>query len=446
MSDTAAVPTSPEPAMSDSPAASASTQTLPFGSRAERHSAAAARGEDRFEALDGLRGVAVLFVMLYHFGTAVGFGEESFITRKIVGVFCNLWTGVDIFFTLSGFLITGILLRVKHEPGYFSKFYMRRTLRIFPLYYLSMVVLFVVLPLLDLPALDNPDIERVRAAQGWMWAYAQDFAIAYYNEDFFDPDPLWVGHFWSLGVEEHFYLVWPVIVYACSPRGLFRACLLMIVSGIVVRFTMIANHMDVAAVYTFTFSRMDELAIGGLLALGVQCRQRAELVRWAKWGAAGASAYLAGSVIYMRKPFYWTYTTSLGFGFTALAVGTASLIVFATSPEPNLVRRSLEVGWLRTFGKYSYGAYVLHTPLQVTWQRLFSPRMLGEFARPLGHTATQLVGLLGFVGIAIGLTLLLAVISFHLFEQPFNRLKRHFEFRESQLPVPTAAPSATPGT
>jgi peptidoglycan/LPS O-acetylase OafA/YrhL len=404
------------------------TEALAPGQTRTSTSPAVETVPEHVPALDGLRGVAVLCVMVYHFGTAHGFGGDAYVTRKVLGVFCNLWTGVDIFFTLSGFLITGILLRVKSEPGYFTKFYARRALRIFPLYYLLLAVVFILLPLLNLPALDNPGIQRLHDTQWWNWAYSQDLAITYYNEDFFDPDPLWIGHLWSLGVEEHFYLVWPLVVWALSPRGLFRACLVMIATSLAVRFTMMAHHMDHSAVYTFTFSRLDELAMGGLLAILARERSHETLRRWAKWGVAFTTTYLVLCVVVTNKVFYWTFPQAQGFGFTALAIGSASVIVFAISPERNVVRRSLEAGWLRTLGKYSYGAYILHTPMQFTYYTFFPPQKLGELARPLGHSATRLVGLLGYVTLSILLTLGLAVISYHAFEAPIRRLKRFFSY------------------
>src|SRR6185295_16902738 len=100
-----------------------------------------------------------------------------------------LWSGVDLFFVLSGFLITGILLRARDQPSYFKNFYMRRALRIFPLYYLTLVAIFVVLPLLWTPA--TPEVRRVYDAQPWLWGYSEDLAIFFHKEDFFDPWPLW---------------------------------------------------------------------------------------------------------------------------------------------------------------------------------------------------------------------------------------------------------------
>lgn len=114
------------------------------------------QNHDRVPALDGLRGLAVLRVMLFHFGTASGLQADTYATKKLIGLFCNLWSGVGIFFALSGFLITGILLRENKKSGYFTRFYMRRSLRIFPLYYAALIVIFVLLPELHLPALDNP--------------------------------------------------------------------------------------------------------------------------------------------------------------------------------------------------------------------------------------------------------------------------------------------------
>ena len=166
-------------------------------------------------ALDGLRGVAILAVMLFHLITACGYGSDAWVTRKIIGLTVGLWSGVDLFFALSGFLITGILLRARDQPSYFKNFYMRRALRIFPLYYAALIAIFVVLPYFVV--IDTPAVQRVYDAQGWLWAYSEDVAIFVHNEDFFDPDWLWVGHFWSLAVEEHFYLVWPLIGVLLPP-------------------------------------------------------------------------------------------------------------------------------------------------------------------------------------------------------------------------------------
>jgi peptidoglycan/LPS O-acetylase OafA/YrhL len=388
----------------------------------------ALQNHDRVPALDGLRGLAVLCVMLFHFGT-YSFQPDTYAVKKLIAFFfSNLWSGVDIFFVLSGFLITGILLREKNEPGYFFRFYMRRSLRIFPLYYAALFVIFVILPALHLPALDNPGIHRVQEAQAWMWAYSQDLAITYYNDDFFDPTPLWVGHFWSLGVEEHFYLVWPLIVYLCTRRGLIVTGAVLIVASPIVRWVMMHIDMDPAAVYTFTLSRMDEFAIGGLLALFAREREPARLMYWARWAAGATILYLLACAIALKRAFYWSFPEVLGFGFSFLALGSAALIVFAISPQQTAIKSGLKLGWLCFLGKYSYGAYVLHVPLQPTFMYLFGPERIKTLATSLGSTVAELIGLLGFICIATVSTMLLAMIVYRLIEMPFNRLKRHYEY------------------
>jgi peptidoglycan/LPS O-acetylase OafA/YrhL len=378
-------------------------------------------------ALDGLRGVAILAVMLFHLITACGYGSDAWVTRKIIGFAVNLWSGVDLFFVLSGFLITGILLRVRDQPSYFRNFYVRRSLRIFPLYFAALIVIFVVLPYFV--AIDTPGVRRVYHAQGWLWAYSEDVAILVHNEDFFDPDWLWVGHFWSLAVEEHFYLLWPLVVYFCRRRTLVIFSSFLIVATPLIRGLMLFRHLDMAMIYTQTFSRTDELALGGLLAVFAERLNYGELARYARLAVAGSVAYLILAMVIQRGPLWWGHWTALGPGFSALALGAAGLVVFALSPVGNPLSRLLEGRVLSAFGKYSYGLYVLHVPLQPLFMRLFPPAQIGALASGLGHTGSRLVGLLGFTALAGSVTLVLAVLSFHLFEQPFLQLKRFFEYR-----------------
>jgi peptidoglycan/LPS O-acetylase OafA/YrhL len=385
-----------------------------------------ARGQ-HVPALDGLRGVAILSVMLFHFITACGYGSDAWVTRKIIGLAVNLWSGVDLFFVLSGFLITGILLRARDQPSYFTNFYMRRALRIFPLYYGALIVIFLLLP--HVAAIDTPGIRRVYASQGWLWAYSEDLAIFTHNDDFFDPDWLWVGHFWSLAVEEHFYLVWPLVVFFCRRRTLVIISLALIVATPLVRSLMLFRHLDMAMIYTQTFSRTDELAMGGLLAVMAERFSYEQLARYARWAVAGSVAYLVLAMAIQRGPLWWGHWTALGPGFSALALGATGLLVFAQSPHGNFLSRVLQGRVLRTFGKYSYGTYVLHVPLQPLLMRLFPPAEIGALASRLGAGGSQLTGLLGFAALGTAVTMALAVLSFHVYEQPFLRLKRFFEYR-----------------
>jgi peptidoglycan/LPS O-acetylase OafA/YrhL len=385
-----------------------------------------ARGQ-HVPALDGLRGVAILSVMLFHLVTACGYGSDAWVTRKIIGLAVSLWSGVDLFFVLSGYLITGILLRARDQPSYFENFYMRRALRIFPLYYAALVVIFVVLP--HVIPFDTPGTRRVYNAQGWLWAYSEDIPILIHNEDFFDPDWLWVGHFWSLAVEEHFYLIWPMVVYFCRRRTLVIVSLAIIAVTPLVRGVMLFYHLDMAMIFTQTFSRGDELAMGGLVAIMAQRVSYADLARYARWAVGVSIAAVILAMAIQGGPLWWGHWTALGPGFTALAAGASGLVIFAVSPEGNPLSRLLEARWLRTLGKYSYGAYVFHVPLQPFLMRFVPPAQIGMLASGLGHTGSRLVGLLGFTALGLTVTMIAAVLSFHLYEQPFLRLKRFFESR-----------------
>src|SRR5258706_11472560 len=163
----------------------------------------------RLPGLDGLRGLAILMVMMVHFGgtTEHGITGAALWFSRLTGAG---WCGVDLFFVLSGFLITGILYDAKGAPGGLRNFYARRVLRIFPLYYGTLVVLFVILPLLA-PG-PNPGLEKVAQQQGWLWLYLSNFAAVFIGDHTFAGGLVQAGDFWALAIEEQFYLVWPLVV------------------------------------------------------------------------------------------------------------------------------------------------------------------------------------------------------------------------------------------
>jgi len=298
-------------------------------------------------------------------------------------------------------------------------------------------VIFLVLP--HLVAVDTPGIRRVYASQGWLWAYAEDLAIFVHNDDFFDPDWIWIGHFWSLAVEEHFYLIWPMVVFFCRRRTLVVVSLALIVATPLIRGLMLFRHLDMAMIYTQTFSRTDELAMGGLLAVMAGRFSYARLARYARWAVTGSVAYLVVAMAIQRGPLWWGHWTALGPGFSALGLGATGLLVFAQSPDGNPLSRLLEGRVLRTFGKYSYGAYTLHVPLQPLYQRIFPPADIGALASGLGLDGSRLVGLLGFAALGTAVTMALAVLCFHAYERPFLGLKRFFEYRQREDVVDAGA-------
>jgi peptidoglycan/LPS O-acetylase OafA/YrhL len=203
-----------------------------------------------YKNLDGVRAIAALMVMVFHFFQHVEPSTKLLNILTKVSVFGQ--TGVTLFFVLSGFLITRILLDTKETTGYFKNFYLRRALRIFPLYYLFLAITYYVVPLIV-----NTPFGSFNQ-QIFYFTYLQNFAIT------FNWDSVGPVHFWSLAVEEHFYLFWPVVVYLFSTKNLSRVIIGIIIGALLLRIFMLNNGYGV---FYFTFTRFDSLAIGALLAI-----------------------------------------------------------------------------------------------------------------------------------------------------------------------------------
>ena len=223
-------------------------------------------------ALDGVRALAILLVMGVH--TDVFFRSQPTAGTRLVDAVMGFgWGGVDLFFVLSGFLITGILFDTRAAPGYYTSFYARRALRIFPLYYVALAVILLVLPILG--AMWHHATPKLFEHQAWLWTYTTNIGIALHGRWELAATGQTVL-FWSLAVEEQFYLVWPFLVAALSPRALTRLAGAMVVGALLLRLGLVFWGDHVVAVYVSTLTRMDALAMGALVALAARragCRR-----------------------------------------------------------------------------------------------------------------------------------------------------------------------------
>lgn len=325
--------------------------------------------------------------------------------------------GVDLFFVLSGFLITGLLIRAKGRPNYFRNFYARRTLRIFPLYYGVLAGLFLILPRLTTV---TPMLAEAAKHQAWLWTYTSNFYLAYVS----DWNTLtYVNHFWSLAVEEHFYLLWPLVVFTFSRPTLERICIGVILAGLALRTGLAWNGMSELAISVLTPCRVDSLCAGGLLALVAHRDAGAGAERLVA-RARPAALWLGGLIVAVSA---WCALTDIGVitlhqvrdSLYALFFG--AVVLLSLQPGSSLMARAFRNSVLRFLGKYSYGLYVYHAIL--LWY-FTETHVEGRFDAWLGNHALAMVAV-AVTGTAISVAI--AVISFHLFEKHLLSLKRFFE-------------------
>lgn len=364
----------------------------------------------RLHTLDGLRAIAILLVVPHNFNLMLTSGGAAYL---FVVALHRGWIGVQLFFVLSGFLITGILLDARDAPNYYRSFFVRRVLRIFPLYYATLLVLFVLLPALDLlPA----SFRRDPMVELSCWFY---FSNGYGP---FHPVEGSVSHFWSLATEEQFYLLWPFVIHRRSAEWVMRVCVAIAVASLLLRIAMLIAGAPIQAIYQFLVTRTDALALGGAAAAAFRVPAVASWVLNHRRFLSGASLFslLAGAAISRGYNFTDPLTQSLGYTF--LAVAFALLVAAAAAAD-----RLGQAGWvgvlrwmpLRKVAKYSYAMYVLSVPLHF----LIGKPALSALGWSPGDSSS-----VGFAYILAGVALsyLAAVASFHLLEVHFLDLKSRF--------------------
>ncbi len=328
--------------------------------------------------------------------------------------------GVDLFFVLSGFLITGILLDSRSDPHFFRNFYARRTLRIFPLYYLLVTLSFLVLPwcLAQFPqyASKLARFSTVSNAWPWYYLYCSNFVVAWTNA--WHHGILDVS--WSLSIEEQYYLAWAVCVRFLSRRRLVQICAISLAVAPLLRCALLALGAGPLRIYVLTPTHLDGILWGSLLALGVRDngRLREALRRILK----PAGILCGGIVLAIVLLGYWDYfgAPELVIGYSAVSLGFAAML-WAAYHRDGLLRRFFEQRWLRFFGVYSYSMYLLHLPIRaVIRDTLFGNRQFHMLS------SSGIPGQLVFYCVATLAVIPFSLLSWYCLEQPFLRLKKRF--------------------
>ena len=370
----------------------------------------------RLTSLDGLRGIAILAVIAEH--TLRLFHPTSALSRLWAAFQESSWAGVDLFFVLSGFLITGILLDSRDDKRYFLNFYARRTLRIFPLYYAVLVVAILIVPAVmgfsKLPELYS----RLVANQLWLWTYLQNFVQSS------GPHALpGFGHFWSLAVEEQFYWVWPLAVFLLPRRHLFRLCITLCAILPLLRLIMILVGERNWAIRQYTFTRVDSLIWGAIAALLIRDIHLAASYRRCAKVLVGLSTLALGAILLRDGFIPYEGSETLVVGYSAFGV-LFSALIYRSVTTPGSVSAFLSGNLFRWFGKYSYAIYMFHWPITQAYTAIVAKRI------PIESPYLSALGCFAFVTlVSSGI----AYLSWHLFEKRVLALKRFFEYERPEL-------------
>ena len=368
----------------------------------------------RVPELDGLRGLAILLVLLGHYFAVPGIGAASLLN----GYWFRLgWTGVDLFFVLSGFLIGGILLEVRNSPNYFKTFYARRFFRIIPLYYVW-ILICIALSVFEWRFLSTRigPVQRIDISILAQFLFLQNF------REFLKAtlSLWWFSSTWSLAVEEQFYLVAPLLVRYLPKRLLALVLVLVTFTAPVLRL-MIRNGLPNGPwlAYRLMPCRADSLAVGVLAALiWTNAKTRA----WVETHVAvlyGSFAVLFAGVAYLWRwysdPFLPIMQTA---GYTWLALFFASLLLLVLSRRAFLLSAIMRLPFLRDIGGVSYCIYIIHTAVF-----LFCHQILLH-ALPVvtdGKAA-------GVTFLAAFITYVVAKLSWGFFERPLLRRGHAFQY------------------
>jgi peptidoglycan/LPS O-acetylase OafA/YrhL len=355
--------------------------------------------------LDILRFVAFLSVFIVH---SVNYSTEFLVQHHVplwaakIGVNCvraGIY-GVDLFFVLSAYLITGLLLREKETKGYLNvrAFYLRRMLRIWPLYYLFIAVVALV------PALNHHDFGP---------RYVLPFLALMGNWSFIVFGvPVWiVVPLWSISVEEQFYLLWPPVVAKLSRRQIVVAAVTMIGVANVSRLLVVALHQTRHQLWFNTFAHLDSIAAGILLA--VFWRQRVWALKCRLGVVAVASCCLAARACFDIDGNAHVFLLGTAIGDPIVALSCTALLA-------SVIDLPFKSRVLQYLGKISYGLYVYHVMVLTIVDELFP----GGGHGPI-HACLSIV-------LSLGLTIALSAVSYAVVERPFLNIKERFAYISSR--------------
>jgi peptidoglycan/LPS O-acetylase OafA/YrhL len=372
----------------------------------------------RVPVLDGIRGIAILLVLWFHFmpDIAIPLRALEWLRKSATGG----WIGVELFFVLSGFLITGILLDTKTSPNFLKNFYGRRVLRIFPLYYASLLITLLLFPKLGI--VSSYDVASLDRAGPWLWSYCANigwFLQAAPRISWPAPFPD-LRHFWSLAIEEHFYLAWPLIVVVTNLRQLKRLCCLLFGLSLFARVVWIVFVSSDSIMILQTPFLLDPLAAGAFVAVTARDGSWRRTLAFAKWTILASSTPLM-IFFFMMKGLWASHWLMASFGISAASVAfAASIMLTVSAGRTGIAGRAIGSPILRFFGKYSYGLYVVHPIVVGGLGYWISDQIV------LAAVSSETLAVVYIVGVKLVASIVVAMVSWHVLEKNCLRMKSRF--------------------
>ncbi len=357
--------------------------------------------------LDGFRAIAVLMVLITHmfYGWNPLFPKRgTFIPSPVMGLISHGWLGVDLFFILSGFLITGILLDARERPNYFRNFYARRLLRIIPLYFTCILLMGL--------------------AYKTYWGYfgLSALFLANFALYFRARTPHGPSVFWSLAVEEHFYLVWPLLVRFLKRSQLFLLTLILVFGTPILRGYGAYKGMDPElAIYEYSWFRFDGLALGAILAMWVRSQY---FDRRSAWKFAGFLVGFSLLITIAGLPFGILQAKTIAsnaFRYTQAQFVFAAGMVLALAYRGTWATTFLRTRFTKLVAGLSYCLYLIHLAIGDGYYAVL---------RSVGFNDVAHFGIQGAIAVRmvviLALAFTLALLSKKFLEDPVLSLKRYF--------------------
>ena len=350
-----------------------------------------------YPALDGLRGIAIIMVVIFH--------NFNFTNYFFFG-----WLGVDLFFVLSGLLITEILIKTSGKPGFLRNFYLRRILRIFPLYYLILIICIIILPLF--PALRD-NLKYYTDHQWWYWLLIENWLYIVHPPEKYNL----LLHLWSIAVEEQFYIIWPFAILFIKNRKILLALVVTLLAGIMLTRSLlwITNTEGLQYFNLYIFTRIDGICLGCALAL-----LRTINPDFLKNNTAILVIFFAALnfiffFINRRSDFTFPYYPFIG--YTTFAILFTILVNECIVNDTGWIASIFKIPPLKFFGRISYGLYLIHWPVYK-----FSNDKFILLLKQFNLSGDNLIRIISAV-LATILAIILSVFSYYYFEKRFLNLK-----------------------